>query len=121
MPANFYTKPRWNLDYFDIEAFESFLANLDAGPAAVVHKKVTAVLAIYGTDLINRGLVKPLGAGLYEYRIRDNPDVLVRIFFEIAPGRTIHILHFYDKKANSSSNFQQSQIKIARRRQKSKH
>ena len=111
MPAIFFTKPPWNLDYFDIDAFESFLVSLDAVPAAVVYEKVTQVLATYGTDLINRGLVKPLGAGLYEYRIRENPDVLVRVFFEIASGRTILILHFYDKKANSSSNFQQSQIK----------
>lgn len=97
MHANFYTKPPWRLEYFDIDSFETFLASLNAGPAAVVYQKVTQILATYGTDLINRGLVKPLGAGLYEYRIRDNPDVLVRVFFETAPGRTIHILHFYDK------------------------
>jgi hypothetical protein len=94
------------------------------------------VLAEQGMNLIGTNWLKPLGANLYEFRIRhtasqvvrntslpvatnSNRDkILLRVFVTFPAVSQILILHGYDKGADDSRSRQQKEIAIARARLK---
>lgn len=83
------------------------------------------VLAQQGVDVCGEGWGKPLGEGLYEFRLRDESrgqsgtaSILLRVFFHPFGEKKILLLHGYDKGEHPGSRYQQQQIAIARKRLK---
>jgi putative component of toxin-antitoxin plasmid stabilization module len=62
-----------------------------------------------------RSWIKPLGQGLFEFRIRSS-DVLLRLFFTYREGRVILLVGGYDKRRDPSEKRQNREIAIARKR-----
>jgi hypothetical protein len=110
--------PKWTIVFADEPAFKSFLKdfNNSENDHVWINTEIQTWMQFFGTVEQPPSLIKPLGKGLFEMRLRRNPRVLVRIFFYIEPGDVINVVWFYDKKKNSSLNFQQKQIKRARAR-----
>ena len=93
------------------------------------------VLAVNGISLASGAWLKPLGSGLYEFRIRHSASeiqamykaankglvgaaeaILLRVFVAFEGQRLIVLLGAYDKGKNDKQGFQQAQIQIARKR-----
>lgn len=87
------------------------------------------VLKVYGIDICNGEWGKPLGGGLYEFRIRKplhmitvdtgtfagNRPVLLRLFCTFYGNKAVLLYHGYDKKADPSVKRQQHEIAKARK------
>lgn len=79
-----------------------------------------AVLAHEGVGVCETKWGKPLGGGLYEFRLRDDDApggrILLRAFFHPFGERRILILGGYDKGEHPGKGFQESQIELSRKR-----
>ena len=69
VPAHSVSTMTWSVEY-DGDAFERFFVSLPDYEQAVVGTAITHVLAIHGIDVCAGEWGKPLGKGLYEFRIR---------------------------------------------------
>ncbi len=110
--------------------FERFVRKLPAYEQAVVVAAIRHVLAVEGIGICDSEWGKPLGRGLYEFRIRRSLDtilraaglpdaggrreVLVRVFCSFVGNRVILLLGGYDKKRDASDRRQQREIARAR-------
>lgn len=72
-------------------------------------------LEAQGLNLLTTNRAKSLGHGLFELRIRRDPDVLVRIFFTLVHPSRLVIVGGYNKKRDSSEIKQRREIKAARK------
>lgn len=123
----------WSVEY-EGDAFERFLFSLPAYEQAVLVAAIEHVLQVYGIDICSGEWGKPLGEGLYEFRIRkslrtilvgaglDAPDeagtdrgVLVRVFCTFHGDKIVLLYHGYNKKTDPSKKRQQSEIAKARK------
>ncbi len=96
---------------------------------------IEELLASQGRELLKTHWLKSITKGIYELRvkapsaflekysyssksdeIRLSGKGLYRIFLTFLEDNEILILHGYDKKVNDKRNYQQKQIKIARKR-----
>lgn len=96
---------------------------------------IEELLASQGRDLLKTHWLKSITEGIYELRvkapsaflekyssfftsddIRQSSKGLYRIFLYFQGSNEILILHGYDKKSNDKRNYQQKQIKIAKKR-----
>lgn len=116
------------------DAFERFLTSLPAYEQAVLVASIEHVLQIHGIDICSGEWGKPLGEGLYEFRIRKSlrtilvsagleapavggadRSVLLRVFCTFHGNRIVLLHHGYDKKADPSLKRQQREIAKARK------
>jgi hypothetical protein len=123
----------WSVEY-EGGAFERFLFSLPAYEQAVLVAAVEHVLQIYGIDICSGEWGKPLGEGLYEFRIRkslriilvsaglDAPgeagvdrSVLLRVFCTFHGDKIVLLHHGYNKKTDPSEKRQQREIAKARK------
>lgn len=123
----------WSVEY-EGESFERFLLSLSAYEQAVVLAAIENVLQVYGIDICSGEWGKPLGGGLYEFRIRKSlrtilttaglnssagagtdRTVLIRVFCTFYGDRIVLLYHGYDKKNDPSQKRQQREIAKARR------
>jgi phage-related protein len=78
------------------------------------------VLAHMGVGVCETAWGKPLGQGLYEFRLRDDEEsggrILLRVFFHPFADNHVLLLGGYDKGRHPSKRFQEEQIEQARRR-----
>lgn len=117
--------------------FTKWYEKLDDYDQAVVDVAITKVLEPMGMDIAGTEWGKPLGGGLYEFRIRvplstlvnrgeaeedeENPPpwkdrkVLMRIFCTFHGDRIILLFQGYDKGKDSSEKRQQREIQKARK------
>ncbi|MCP3426662.1 hypothetical protein NBM05_11780 [Rothia sp. AR01] len=126
----------WTVEYDDRGRFERFFRGLGEYEQAVLVAAVQNVLEPLGTDMCRSEWGKPLGGGLYEFRVRrslrtllrefapqeagrfddvgDRP-VLLRVFCTFHGRRVILLLGGYDKNRDPSKRRQERGIKAARR------
>ena len=129
----------WSAETSGDGAFEKFFGKLPEYEQAVLAAAVTYVLERYGMDICNGEWGKPLGHGLYEFRVRRSlssilhtagvevpvdiaaPDVsvLLRVFCAFHGAKIILLLGGYDKKRDPSKRRQLREINRARTRLKS--
>ncbi|MFM1926678.1 MAG: Phage derived protein Gp49-like [Actinomycetota bacterium] len=67
-----------------------------------------------GLNLLATNHVRSLSHGLYELRIRRDPELLVRIFFTLIHPSRLVVVGGYNKKRDSSELKQRREIKAAR-------
>lgn len=123
----------WSVEY-EGAAFERFLFSLPAYEQAVLVAAIEHVLQVYGMDICSGEWGKPLGQGLYEFRIRkslqtilasaalETPEdagtdrgVLLRVFCTFYGDKIVLLYHGYDKKTDPSQKRQRRQIAKARK------
>jgi phage-related protein len=114
---------------------EKWIDGLSDQKSEAVIVALQEVLAVNGINLASSAWMKPVGGGLYEFRMRHSASeiqgmykavnrrleggaeaVLLRIFVAFAGEKVIVLLGAYDKGKNSKQSFQQRQIEIARKR-----
>lgn len=125
---------RWSVDY-EGDSFARFFFSLPEYEQAVLTAAIEHVLQVHGIDICAGGWGKPLGDGLYEFRIRrslqailteagiDPPEhhastdrqVLLRVFCTFHGNRIVLLYSGYDKKKDPSAKRQQQEIKRARK------
>lgn len=124
--------PLWTIEYFD-RGFERFYLALNPYEQAVVEAALATVLEVHGIAAFDGGWGKPLGGGLYEFRIqrsleailtlaRAEPSMLartgsrvsIRIFCTFHGDKIVLLLHGYDKGRDPSARRQQKEIARAR-------
>jgi phage-related protein len=101
--------------YFDLARFLENLKHLTDEQRKVVFSSIATELAGRKMDSPVTPSTKALGKGLFELRVRRNPDLLVRIFWSYSPGEQILVLSAYDKKRSPSELSQQREISRARK------
>ncbi len=123
----------WSIEY-EGDAFERFLFSLPTYEQAVLVAAIEHVLRAYGIDICSGEWGKPLGEGLYEFRIRkslrtilvsaglDTPEgagadrnVLLRVFCTFHGDKIVLLYHGYNKKTDPSEKRQQREIAKARK------
>lgn len=124
--------PEWSIEYFD-SGFERFYLALAPYEQAVAEAAVTTVLAVHGIAAFDGGWGKPLGGGLYEFRIQRSLEAIltlaqaerstdaragrrvsIRIFCTFHGDKIVLLLHGYDKGRDPSARRQQKEIARAR-------
>lgn len=122
----------WTTEYFD-DRFERFFLSLAGYQQAVLMAAVEFFLEVYGPDICAGEWGKPLGGGLYEFRVSkslasifsaadverepnpgDDRKVLIRLFCTFHGDKVVLIYHGYDKGRDPSSKRQQREIAKAR-------
>jgi hypothetical protein len=122
----------WTTEYFD-DRFERFFLSLSGYQQAVLAAAVAHFLEVYGPDICMGEWGKPLGGGLYEFRVSkslaaiysaagidrssepgDERGVLIRLFCTFYGDKVVLIYHGYDKGRDSSSRRQQKEIAKSR-------
>ncbi len=120
--------PLWTIEYFD-SSFERFYLGLKPYEQPVVEASLTTVLAAHGIAAFDGGWGKPLGDGLFEFRIQRSLDAIlslagraetsragnhrrvsIRIFCTFHGDQIVLLLHGYDKGRDPSSRRQQKEI-----------
>ena len=123
----------WTTEY-EGDAFERFYSSLPEYEQAVLAAAIRHVLAVDGIDVCSGEWGKPLGAGLYEFRVRRSLDailtlagldpstlpgadraVLLRVFCTFHGDKIVLIYHGYNKKKDPSEKRQQREITKARK------
>ncbi len=107
------------------DQFTKFLRKLKSEDQLVLKAALDFVLAEHGVGICESEWGKPLGGGLYEFRVRRAPArpgevaihkaVLFRIFCTFTSGRIVILLSAYDKGRDNSRGRQQREINHARK------
>jgi hypothetical protein len=122
----------WRIEY-EGQAFERFLLGLPEYEQAVLVAAIEQVLVPLGMEICSGEWGKPLGGGLYEFRVRKSlrailglaglpvsragadRRVLLRVFCTFYGDRIVLLHHGYDKGADPSERRQNREIARARR------
>ncbi len=123
----------WSVEY-EGDRFERFLRSLPPYEQAVLVAAIEHVLQVYGIDICSGEWGKPLGGGLYEFRVRRSlqsvlssagleptegagadRSVLLRVFCTFHGDKIVLLYHGYDKRTDPSEKRQQKEIAKARR------
>lgn len=105
----------WQIEIHERFDYKRFLKELKTEHALAVSVFLFEVAQISDLKLAPRSWIKPLKAGLFEFRISSSGS-LIRIFFTFKRGRVIFLLGAYDKGGDSSTKRQQREILVARSR-----
>ncbi|WP_206445850.1 hypothetical protein [Agrococcus sp. KRD186] len=119
---------------YEGEAFERFLLALPTYDQAVLVAAIEHVLRVHGIDICAGDWGKPLGGGLYEFRVRKSlrtilksaglspPQgsegdraTLLRVFCAFHGDRIVLLLHGYNKRVDPSERRQRREIATARK------
>lgn len=126
--------PHWTIEY-EGSAFERFFLSIPEYEQAVLTAAIESVLEVFGTDICSGEWGKPLGGGLYEFRVRkslrailtdagvvppaniagNDRQVLLRAFCTFHGSKIVLLYSGYDKKKDPSEKRQQREIKKARK------
>lgn len=128
------TEYQWTSEYEGGGKFEKFFLNLQPYEQAVVQACIEQVLERLGQDICGGRWGRPLGEGLFEFRIDstlravvdeevaedlgftgDQPRVLVRLFCAFHGPKIIVLHHGYNKGKAPSAKRQEKEIKVARK------
>lgn len=125
----------WSVDY-EGDSFERFFLSLPEYEQAVLTAAIEYVLVVHGIDICAGEWGKPLGDGLYEFRVRRSLDailaeagieppeddlagtdrqVLLRVFCTFHGNRIVLLYSGYNKKRDPSDRRQQQETKRARK------
>lgn len=123
----------WSVEY-EGDEFERFLTTLPAYEQAVLIAAIEHVLQVHGIDICSGEWGKPLGNGLYEFRVRkslgviltsaglpapsepgSDRSVLLRVFCTFHGARIVLLYQGYNKGADPSDKRQRREIARARK------
>lgn len=127
----------WSIEVYEDEnghrPYETFIDSLDDATFAALDAAVDHMLRRNGIDLCKTEWMKPLGQGLYEFRVRHdaaeilarfglepevavplNIPILLRVFCHFHANKIVLLLSGYDKGASPSEKRQQKEIERAR-------
>ena len=104
----------WTIVFANRPDFDAFVKKLPNAQQEAVAESLAIELAKYGPDICKRSLGKALGGKLYEMRLRQSPEMLLRIFFGVHRNRLVVVLGGYDKKSDPSEKRQAKEIRDAR-------
>jgi putative component of toxin-antitoxin plasmid stabilization module len=123
----------WTITY-EGDKFERFLLSLSEYEQAVLVAAIEYVLRVYGVNICEGEWGRPLGDGLYEFRVKkslgalldtagvdvlrrpgDDQKVLLRVFCAFHGNKIVLLYHGYDKKRDPSKKRQQREINKARK------
>lgn len=124
----------WSIEYEGAD-FERFFSRLGDYERVVLTAAINQVLRVHGIDICRGEWGKPLGNGLYEFRVRrslqaifseagvEAPQnlrgadrmVLIRVFCTFHGDRIVLLYHGYDKKKDPSEKRQEREIARARK------
>ena len=107
----------WTFEAHEDFDLPSLLKSLTNAQRLALSVFLTAVSEYKVLTEAPRSWIKPLGEGLFEFRVRDL-DLLLRLFFTYRQGRIILLVAGYDKGEDPSNKRQQREISIARKRMK---
>lgn len=107
----------WTIEAHKDFDFASFLGSLNSEQRLALSLFLKKVMQFEELQRAPRTWIKPLGAGLFEFRIRET-GILLRLFFTYRRGQILLLLAGYDKGEDPSSRKQQNEIAIARKRLK---
>jgi phage-related protein len=93
------------------EIVQDYILSLQS-PTKAKLARLLDLLEQYGPDL-TMPHTKPMGAGLYELRVRGKQEV--RVFYIFAKSSTIYLLHAFQKKTQETPK---KELDLARARQK---
>lgn len=122
----------WTIEY-EGDRFEKFFLGLPEYEQAVLEAAITHVLAVRGIDICNGEWGKPLGEGLYEFRVRRSlqailteagvplPEdlrgadrqVLLRVLCAFRGNKIVLLYSGYDKQRDPSAKRQAKEITAA--------
>jgi putative component of toxin-antitoxin plasmid stabilization module len=129
----------WTIEFFEDDQgrqpAREWLQSLDSLKRASAIAAIEAILAERGLDVCATEYGKPLGSGMFEFRIRHDEavirgktdaegdgkrgEVLLRIFCHAYGQRIVLLLGGYDKGAAPSRRRQEREIETARSRLRS--
>lgn len=130
--------PDWSVEmYTDVRGhcpIQGWFDGLSAAKFAAMDAAIRHRLQKQGIDLARSAWLKPLGGGLYEFRVRstaaeivrmytdaghvppeDTETILLRVFVSFHGNRVVLLLDGYDKAADPSLKRQQREIAAARK------
>ena len=107
---------RWRVIVYDDRKWQDFLNGFERNDRMYIESFIIRVVEEFGTEMLRSSDVKHLRNGVREFRVRRNPNLLVRVMFRLQPERTLFIVGFYDKKKHPAKSYQQDQIKKAEKR-----
>lgn len=109
------SKQSWQVQFHDFPQLRKQLGSLNDAQWQRLIRQLVDDLTLFGVDVTATPAGKWLGAGLAEYRYRQHPSVLVRVFIGFQPGRVIVVLGAYDKLRFTAKRYQSQQIARARK------
>lgn len=129
----------WEVEFYEDEngrqPAREFLLGLTSAKRAALIAAIEAILRPQGLDVCRSEYGKPLGQGLYEFRVRHDEktirrkaggsggvaggEVLLRVFFTAYGDRVVLLLGGYDKGVDPSARRQSREIDQARKRLRS--
>lgn len=103
--------------------FQVWYEKLNDHDQAVVEVALTKILQRFGQDIVSTEWGKPLGGGLYEFRIRrhlrsngaKHHPVLFRIFCTFYGKKIVLLFQGYDKGKDPSRKRQEREVRTARK------
>lgn len=125
----------WHVEY-EGDSFERFLFSLPEYEQAVLTAAIEHVLQVHGIDICAGEWGKPLGEGLFEFRVRRSlaaildsagigpsqidqtgadRQVLLRLFCTFHGDKIVLLYSGYNKKKDPSKRCQEREIKKARK------
>jgi putative component of toxin-antitoxin plasmid stabilization module len=124
----------WSIEY-EGATFERFFSSLPEYEQAVLTAAIEHVLEAHGIDICSGEWGKPLGEGLYEFRVRrslnailaeagaelpadlagTDRQVLLRVFCTFHGRKIVLLYSGYNKKTDTSEKRQQREIAKARK------
>jgi putative component of toxin-antitoxin plasmid stabilization module len=111
------TTAHWQIELHEDFDLRRFLGTLKPLDTQVGMEFLAKVVLFENLTMAPNLWIKPLGTGLFEFRIGAG-STLVRIFFTFKKERVVLLLGAYDKGADPTNKRQQQEISIARKRLK---
>lgn len=104
----------WTVEYAHADSLRALQRELTRLQFDSVVEQIYCKLSENGLNLLSTHHVRSLSQGLFELRIRKDPELLVRIFFTLIHPSRLVIVGGYNKKRDSSDLKQRREIKAAR-------
>lgn len=105
----------WTIELSSADVLNALARDLSEKQMDYVNDHAIRRLREHGLNLLGTNHAKALSGGLYELRVRRDPELLVRIFFTLIHPSRLVIVGGYNKKRDPSDLKQRREIKMARR------
>ena len=104
----------WSIEYHKADFLDELLDSLPSAWQGQVVAEAMDALRTRGLELLKTNMMKNLGGGLFELRIRRSPDLLLRVFLTMIHPRRLILLSAYNKQRDPSDLRQRREIRKAR-------
>lgn len=105
----------WTIELSSADVLDSLFGEITEKQIQYIRSNALRRLRENGLNLLGTNHAKALSGGLYELRIRRDPELLVRIFFTLIHPSRLVIVGGYNKKRDPSDLKQRREINAARR------